>query len=96
MNDPVILMLIQLITGVISTLAAIILWPKTRDTVWFLIIIAVILNYVRVLLESLELFGIIRTDVNISEIGIILRAIGENIASVFLTLALCIMIARKT
>jgi hypothetical protein len=52
----------KLILGAVATFLAIILWSKTRDTAWMLIVIGIIVSYVEVVFVTLNGFGIVRAD----------------------------------
>jgi len=48
----------QLILGAAASFLAILLWPKTRDASWMLIIIGVIITYIETVYSILKVFGI--------------------------------------
>lgn len=96
MSDAVLLMMIQLISGALGTLFAILLWAKTRDSAWMLVIIGVILWYGRILFEALETFGIARLELSIRALNLIALSALENLPIVFITLGIIVMINRKT
>lgn len=54
--------LIRLIVGAIGTFFAILLWSKTRDVAWILIIVGTILFYIEIVFTTLQRLGIIRDD----------------------------------
>ena len=88
--------MIQLIVSALATLLAILLWTRTRDTAWLLVIIATILRYGHILFEALEFFGIVRLETSIPVLNLIARTSLENFPAIFLSIALFIMIRRKT
>jgi hypothetical protein len=47
----------QLSLGAVSTFLAIILWSRTRDAAWMLIIIGVIISYIEIIHSILGLYG---------------------------------------
>lgn len=96
MNETILLMMIQLITGAFATLMAILLWAKTRDTAWMLIIIAVVLWYGRILFQALEIFGVARLELSVPILNIIALAALENLPIVFISLGIIVMINRKS
>jgi hypothetical protein len=89
-------MMIQLVSGALATLFAILLWAKTRDSAWMLVIIGVILWYGRILFEALELFGIARLEVSIRWLNILALAALENLPILFIALGIIVMVGRKT
>jgi hypothetical protein len=48
----------RLILGALAAFLAIMLWSKTRDTAWMLIVIGTITAYIEIVYSILELFGI--------------------------------------
>jgi len=48
----------QLIFGAAAAFLAILLWPKTRDSAWMLIILGVIVAYIETVYSVLKIFGI--------------------------------------
>jgi hypothetical protein len=48
----------RLVLGTAAAFLAILLWAKTRDIAWMLMIIGVLANYVEVVYNILELLGI--------------------------------------
>jgi hypothetical protein len=95
-SDTILLMMIQLVSGALATLFAILLWAKTRDSAWMLVIIGVILWYGRILFEALELFGIARLEVSIRWLNILALAALENLPILFIALGIIVMVGRKT
>jgi hypothetical protein len=49
----------HLVMGAFATFAAILLWSKTRDMAWTFLIIAAILSYADIVLQTLGAFGIL-------------------------------------
>jgi len=52
----------RLIFGALASFLAIMLWSKTRDAAWMLMVIGTIAAYVEIVYSVLELFGITRGD----------------------------------
>jgi len=52
----------QLILGALATFFAIMLWSKTRDTAWILIVIGTIAAYIEIIYSILNHFGFIGAD----------------------------------
>ena len=48
----------QLSLGAVVTFLAILLWPKTRDAAWMLVIIGSIAAYIEIVFSILKTFGI--------------------------------------
>jgi len=47
----------ELVFGAVVTFLAIILWPRTRDIAWMLIIFGVIVSYIEIVYSILVIFG---------------------------------------
>jgi hypothetical protein len=56
-------LIIRLIIGAITTLFAIILWAKTRDTAWICVVIGIILSYVEIIFTTFRRLGILTAEV---------------------------------
>jgi len=52
----------RLIFGALASFFAIMLWSKTRDAAWMLIVIGTIAAYVEIVYSILDLFGITKGD----------------------------------
>ena len=52
----------RLIFGAIASFFAIMLWSKTRDAAWMLIVIGTIAAYIEIVYSILDLFGITKGD----------------------------------
>lgn len=96
MNEANIYIMIRSIVGAVATLLAILLWTKTRDTAWVMVIITVILSYIAVLFSILNIFGFTALLTSSPLLNIIFTILFENLPTVFLSLALIIMIRRRT
>jgi hypothetical protein len=96
MSNTVLLMMIQLVSGALVTLFAILLWSKTRDSSWMLVIIGVILWYGRILFEALELFGVARLEFDINWLNILALAALQNLPVIFIGLGIIVVLNRKT
>ncbi len=96
MSDSNLLMMIQLIAGALTTLFAIMLWAKTRDAAWMLVIIGVIMAYGNILLKALELFGIVRLELQLRALHVLAIAALENLPFIFIAAGLLVMINRKS
>lgn len=55
--------IVRLIAGALATFLAILLWAKTRDTAWMLLIMGVIVEYGEIIYTTLKLFGVVPADV---------------------------------
>src|SRR6056297_759243 len=55
--------IIRLVVGAVTTFLAILLWAKTRDTAWMLLIMGVIVEYGEIIYTTLKLFGVVPSEV---------------------------------
>jgi hypothetical protein len=51
--------LARLAAGALACFAAILLWAKTRDTAWMLVIVGVIIAYGAIVYDTLKRFGVV-------------------------------------
>ena len=56
-SGQTIFIMCQLVMGAVLTFLAIMLWSRTRDAAWILIIIGTIIAYIEIIHYILELFG---------------------------------------
>jgi uncharacterized membrane protein len=52
----------RLVLGAAASFFAVMLWSKTRDAAWMLMVIGTLVAYVEIVYSILELFGITDTD----------------------------------
>lgn len=85
----------RLFFGALAAFFAIVLWSKTRDTAWMLMVIGTIALYVEIVYSILNLFGIAE------EAGIIIGSMSlvslilPNLSIVFFISAFMVMVVRK-
>lgn len=58
-NAVVIAISIKLISGFIAALVSVMLWSKTRDAAWLLMVVGVVFLYIETLMKILDAFGFI-------------------------------------
>ena len=85
----------RLTLGAIAAFLAIMLWSKTRDLAWMLMVIGVITGYIEVVFSILESSGIIRG--NILSIGSmhLTSIVFPCLPIVFFIIAFAVMVVRK-
>jgi hypothetical protein len=85
----------RLILGALASFFAIMLWSKTRDVAWMLVVIGTIAGYVEIVYSILEMFGITRGDImligSVPVAAIILPALRIS----FFIAAFLIMVIRR-
>ncbi len=90
-----VLLVSRLATAAVAAFLAILLWSRTRDLAWMLVVISVIAGYADILFGLLAGLGLV-DESRYSLLGIPLgRILISNLPYVFLCAALIVMIARK-
>ena len=84
----------QLTTGALAAFFAIMLWSKTRDVAWMLMVIGTIAAYVETVYSILQLFGITGTQLSIGSIPVAAILL-PNLRTGFFIAAFVVMIIRK-
>ncbi len=85
----------RLLTAALAAFCAIVLWSRTRDLAWMLVVIGAISSYAEILFDLLARFGLV-DEARYSLAGIpVGRILLANLPFIFLIAALLIMIRRK-
>jgi hypothetical protein len=85
----------RLLVVAVMTFLAIVLWSRTRDIAWMLIVIGAIAGYADILFDLLIRFGLI-DEAAFSPWGLPLgRMLFSNLPYLFLAAAFLVMIRRK-
>ena len=85
----------RLALGALAAFFAILLWSKTRDVAWMLMVIGAIAAYVETVYSILELFGI--TGENVLVIGSVpvVSIVLPCLPTIFFMIAFVVMVIRK-
>jgi len=86
----------QLILGAAAAFLAILLWPRTRDLAWMLIIFGAIVAYIETVYTILRIFGISADDILIIASVPLIPLILPAIRTFFFIAAFSIMIYRQS
>jgi hypothetical protein len=90
-----VLLVSRLAVAAVAAFLAILLWSRTRDLAWMLIVIGVIASYADILFDLLTRIGLVDETSSVLW-GIPLgRILLSNLPYLFLCAALAIMIQRK-
>ena len=81
-------------TGALAAFFAIMLWSKTRDIAWMLIVIGTIVAYVETVYSILDLFGITGEQLSIGSVSLAVILL-PNLRTAFFTAAFIVMVVRK-
>lgn len=85
----------RLVVSGLCAFLAIVLWSRTRDVAWMLIVIGAIASYADILFDLLARFGLL-DEPALAVAGLPLaRMIFSNLPFVFLSCAFLVMIVRK-
>jgi hypothetical protein len=90
------MILSRLALGSAATFMSIILWSKTRDTAWMLVIIGVIVAYGESVFQTLKAFGIVKAEILIMADISIFEIVLANLPMLFFAVAFLVMIIRRT
>jgi len=85
----------RLALGAISSFLAILLWSRTRDAAWILVIISAILTYVEIIYSILNLLGIISENVLSENAVLIITILLSCLPTIFIIAAFSVMVLRK-
>lgn len=86
--------LVRLVFGAIAGFFAILLWAKTRDSAWMLIIAGTIAYYGFVVYETLKIFGVVASEVYIIEGVLSTKVVLENFPSLLFSIGFVLMLIR--
>jgi hypothetical protein len=81
-------------TGALAAFFAIILWSKTRDTAWMLVVIGTLAAYVETVHTILTMFGITEPRLTLGSVSLT-TIILPNLKMGFFIAAFVVMVIRK-
>ena len=94
-SGQTIYVIFRLTLGGLAAFLAILLWARTRDLAWMLMVIGIIMAYVDTVYSILEMFGIIRGEAfNIGSMPV-LSIVFHCLPMVFIIAAFSVMVFRK-
>lgn len=94
-TQEALMMLSRFVLGALATFLAILVWSRTRDTAWMLIVVGTVSHYGEVVLTALETLGVIRLDfVTIGEVALF-PLILTNLSMLFYIVAFLVMVSRR-
>ena len=85
----------RLVLGAISSFLAILLWSRTRDTAWILVIISAIVSYVEIVYSLLSLLGIINESIMSENAVLIITIFLSCMPTALIIAAFTVMAMRK-
>jgi hypothetical protein len=84
----------RLLLGALASFFAIMLWSKTRDPAWMLMVTGTIASYVETVYSILNLFGVLGPALSVGSVPLA-SIILHNLPVVFYTIAFIVMVVRK-
>jgi hypothetical protein len=85
----------RLVLGALASFFAIMLWSKTRDVAWMLMVIGTIAAYIETVYSILELFGINGGDRFVIGSVPVAAIVLPCLRTSFFIIAFAVMVARK-
>jgi hypothetical protein len=90
--------LVRLCVGALATFCAILLWAKTRDVAWVLVVTGVLVAYGAIIFDALATFGLVVWEeqrVLGLPAGLLTRMALDNLPSLLYSAAFLLMVARQ-
>ena len=94
-EQQAILMLSRFVLGAAATFLAILVWSRTRDTAWMLIVVGTVAHYGEVVFSALEALGIVRLDLLVIGGIAVFPLLLANLPMLFFILAFLVMVSRR-
>ncbi|MDR1373676.1 MAG: hypothetical protein LBJ24_01755 [Treponema sp.] len=85
----------RLILGAAAAFLAIMLWSKTRDVAWMLVVIGIIAAYIETVYSVLDLFGLIGKSLVVVGSIPLVSIVLPNLPTIFFIAAFGVMVLRK-
>ena len=86
----------QLVLGAVASFLAIMLWSRTRDAAWMLIVIGTIVSYIEIVYSILEHFGMGGDDFYLIGSVPLISFILPSLRMIFFITAFTVMIIRQS
>lgn len=85
----------RLTVGAFATFFAILLWSRTRDVAWVLVVIGTLVMYAEIVYNTLERFGMVAAELwSVGGVPLF-KTVFINLPMIFYIAAFAVMIARK-
>ena len=94
-SNQLIFILCRLVLGALVSFLAILLWSRTRDAAWILVILATIVAYAEVIYSILNIFGIGGGNILPENLVFPVSILLSCLPTVFLIFAFAVMVRRK-
>lgn len=89
--------LIRLCVGAVGTFCAILLWSRTRDVAWVLVITAVLLSYAAIIFDALARLGLLEWEQQMLfgiPAGLLARLVLDSVPTLLCSIAFVVVVAR--
>jgi hypothetical protein len=86
---------LQLAVGAVATFFAILVWSRTRDIAWILIVLAVLVAYAGYVVRTLEQFGLIDASKYVIAGFPVFELVLSNLPGVLITAAFVVLLTRR-
>jgi hypothetical protein len=94
-TEQIILVASRFLLGAIATFLAILVWSKTRDIAWMLIVVGTVAHYGDVVFDALELLGVAQLD-QLTIAGVaIFPIVLSNLPMLFFSAAFLAIVLRR-
>lgn len=94
-NADLFLLLSRLVFTAVASFLAIVLWSRTRDSAWMLMVVGTIASYADIVFSLLVAFGV-ADEAALSPGGVPLASIVfSNVPTLMYIIAFAVMVARK-
>jgi hypothetical protein len=93
-TGEVIYIVSRLTTGALAAFFAIMLWSKTRDIAWMLMVIGTVIAYVETVYSILAIFGVMGPQISVGSVSLA-AIILPNLRTGFFIAAFVVMVVRK-
>ncbi len=94
-TEQAVMMLSRFVLGALATFLAIMVWSKTRDTAWMLIVVGTVAHYGKVVFSALESLGVVRLDIVRIGTVAVFPLVLANLPMLFFILAFLVIVSRR-
>jgi hypothetical protein len=94
-SGSLVLIILRLLFSAAAALSAIIVWSKTRDAVWMLLVLGAVSAYAGTVYSVLEIFGITENFFPVIGAVPVLTIVVSCLPSIFFVAAFCVFLAKR-
>jgi hypothetical protein len=94
-TEQIILIASRFLLGAVATFLAILVWSRTRDSAWMLIVVGTVAHYGDVVFDALQLLGVVELDqLTIGGVAVF-PLILTNLPMLFFSAAFLVIVLRR-